>query len=436
MDDVRAQFEELCNNIIVKTTDDACSIEDCLALKQVMESGKLASLVEAMFTSGEFNEDAIGVLFDTFSSLADKLHSLEAFEEEFQVLEKAAEYFDADTDPRFKIIEEKVGIAVRAKKEKAERVRAEREAAAQEQEARERAAREKAAEEERLAAETEAAKLRLEQEREKLEQARRQNEAQNEPAAVEEGNQAGGGINKLIMIGAAAAVIIGAALVMFTGGEPKQSASNGVTAKTDKTASSAKAYVVNFTVPEGTTIKVDGKEVGTSLKLSEGSHKLDLEHPLLALKFDANFNVSADKKLAPVTEARLRADRKDAVGQRYVATLNDIFQQAAVGEKAKLDAARYNVNDKALQASMDANVQEVHNFMQKRNINSMVAEKAVITEGSLAIINKNGEYQVGGKLTIESKADSKNFKLPLDAKLSIKGDKLQVAEVKTFHFKK
>lgn len=196
-----------------------------------------------------------------------------------------------------------------------------------------------------------------------------------------------------------------------------------------------KTITIEFILPKDTTLFIDDKIVENNrADLKKGLYRLELKHPFLLFKYDSDLNVYAPKRIALVTEAQLRPEKKIEVGQAYETVLNDIFQQAIVKDKMTLDDSRYVVEEKNLRDNMTANHKEVREFMQAKNIKGMRAEKVVLPEGALAVMHKNDSYFVEGKLVIKCKTENESFNVPMDASFKIIGDKLKLAELRKFHF--
>ena len=145
---------------------------------------------------------------------------------------------------------------------------------------------------------------------------------------------------------------------------------------------------ISFTVPEGTKVLLDGKDVGSgqNLQAAVGPHDVKLMHPLLEFDYDQKLTVAKNGEITPVKTAKLGPDAKTVVEKTSVAMMNEILQQACNSNSIKLNpsvfTAKADANGKITKAH-----QAMRRFASQNSLKNLPV--SLVSLGNLELIDSN-----------------------------------------------
>ena len=201
---------------------------------------------------------------------------------------------------------------------------------------------------------------------------------------------------KLMMIGAAAALVIVAGGLFLLKGKgssdpkpPKPPVGSGTEEKKNTVPMPEEKKVgISFTVPEGTKVLLDGKDVGSgqNLQVAVGPHDVKLVHPLLEFDYDQKLTVAKNGEIAPVKKAKLGSNAKTVAEKTSVAMMNEILQQACSSNSITLNpsvfTAKADANGKITKAH-----QAMRRFASQNSLKNLPV--SLVSLGNLELIDSN-----------------------------------------------
>ena len=238
--------------------------------------------------------------------------------------------------------------------------------------------------------------------------------------------------NKMPIIAAIAVLVIAAGgFFALSGGKGEKSPDvSGGDKKVSQTVKSpaVQTVEVSFVVPEGTKVVLDDKDIGASrkLKVSTGTHDIQLTHPLLDFVYNKKLDISKPGNISLYQGIKPGANLKATVEKVNQAMMNEILRQACSSDVVEMKGPCFTDNAVVTDA-----IKTVHsnfrNYALQTKSESFPPVEIITSDEPRISTGEKGKISINSKvvLSVQFKGGKKG-NYAIKATLASQGDKIAV----------